>query len=183
MTTPNPRPVKNSHCSYCGSLFPADLPWPRLCPTCGSTTYRNPLPVSVVLVPIDDCLLLVRRTNEPCVGQLALPGGFIEVGESWQQAGAREVWEETGIRIETDGLRLFDTRSAPDGTVLIFGLALPLSAATLPAFVPTNETSETVFAPGPVPLAFSTHTEVAERFWAERSHFAVLPLEAGTSSV
>lgn len=163
-----PEPVvKNSHCSYCGTVFPAGLPWPRRCPHCRSVTYRNPLPVSVVLVPVDDGLLLIRRTQEPQAGELALPGGFIEVGETWQEAGAREVGEETGIRIEADGIRLFDVRSAPDGTLLVFGLAPPLPSQGLPPFVPSAETSEITVARGPLELAFSTHTEVAARYWKE----------------
>ena len=105
--------------------------------------------MSVVLLPVGDGLLLVRRTNEPGRGKLGLPGGFIELGETWQEAGARELGEETGIRIDASGLRLFDTVSAPDGTLLVFGLAPPMAEADLPPFVPTNETSEIVIGRGP----------------------------------
>ncbi len=160
--------VKNSHCSYCGVAFPADLPWPRRCPACGSVTYRNPLPVSVVLLPVDDGLLLVRRTQEPQAGKLALPGGFIEIGETWQEAGAREMREETGIMIDAGGIRLFDTRSAPDGTLLVFGLAPPQSSQALPPFLPSDEPSEMTVARGPLDLAFPTHTEAAARYWKEK---------------
>lgn len=160
--------MKNAHCSYCGAAFPEGLAWPRTCPACGNISYVNPLPVSVVLLPVDDELLLIRRTVAPQIGQLALPGGFINVGESWQEAGARELWEETGIRIAAADIRLFDAQSAPDGTVLIFGLAPAVRASDLPPFVPTNETSETVIARGPTALAFSTHMDVAARFWANR---------------
>lgn len=160
--------MKDSYCSYCGAAFPEGLAWPRTCPACGSVSYRNPLPVCVVLLPVDGGLLLIRRTNAPQVGNLALPGGFINVGESWQEAGARELWEETGIRIAPAGIRLYDVQSAPDGTVLIFGLASAVRKADLPPFVPTNETSESVIAREPMELAFSTHTQVAGQFWAGR---------------
>ncbi len=159
---------KNSHCSYCGAAFAENSPWPRRCAHCGNATYSNPLPVSVVLLPIDDGLLLVRRTQEPQAGRLALPGGFIETGETWQEAGAREVHEETGYIVDAEGITLFDTRSAPDGTLLVFGLAPALSSASLPKFTPSNETSEAVVAQGPMELAFSTHTETAARYWKER---------------
>ncbi len=161
--------IKDTHCSYCGSRFPPELPWPRHCPTCGHVTYRNPLPVSVVLLPVDDGVLLVRRTQEPQAGKLSLPGGFIELGESWQEAGARELWEETGIRIQAGGIRHFATLSAPDGTLLVFGLAPPQRAADLPPFVPMAEVSETVIAPGPLELAFSTHAEAIYRYFGERT--------------
>ena len=159
--------AKDTYCSHCGTAFPADAPWPHRCLHCGNATYRNPLPVSVVLLPIDDGLLLVRRTQNPQAGKLALPGGYIEVGETWQGAGAREVYEETGFTVETDSIRLFDTRSAPNGTLLVFGLAPPQSSQNMPAFVPSRETSEMRVAQGPLDLAFLTHTEVVARYWKE----------------
>jgi len=158
---------KNSHCSYCGTAFAADAMWPRRCDYCGNTTYSNPLPVSVVLLPIDGGLLLVRRTQEPQAGRWALPGGFIETGETWQEAGAREMREETGYRIDPAGICLFDTRSAPDGTLLVFGLAQAVASASLPVFTASSETSEAFIATGPMELAFSTHTETAARYWKE----------------
>ena len=58
----------------------------------GNTTYRNPTPVAVVLVPVDDGLLVIRRGagNERGVGQLGLPGGYIDFAdENWQAGAAR----------------------------------------------------------------------------------------------
>jgi len=158
---------KNSHCSYCGTALPTKAPWPRRCAHCGNITYSNPLPVSVVLLPIDEGLLLVRRTQEPQAGKWALPGGFIETGETWQEAGTREVFEETGYKIDAGGLRLFDTLSAPDGTLLVFGLAPAQFSQSLPPFTPSSETSEAMTATRPMELAFSTHTETADRYWKE----------------
>ncbi len=160
--------IKDSHCSYCGAPFPPDLPWPRRCLRCRQTAYRNPLPVSVVLLPVDNSLLLVRRTQEPQAGRLGLPGGFIEIGESWQEAGAREVREETGIEIDPQGITLFDVRSTPDGTLLVFGLAAPMAEAALPPFRASSETSEMTVARAPQELAFSTHTETMARYFEEK---------------
>jgi ADP-ribose pyrophosphatase YjhB (NUDIX family) len=161
--------AKNSHCSWCGAPFPEGVPWPRTCAACGNTSYLNPLPVAVLLVPVgDDGLLLVRRAIEPKRGMLALPGGFIGVGESWQQAGAREVEEETGLRLDPAAVTLYDALSAPDGTLLVFGIVPPLAPADLPEFVENDETLEVVVATEPTPLAFPLHDAVAARFWAER---------------
>lgn len=159
--------TKNSHCSYCGAPFAPDQPWPRRCPACGNVSYVNPLPVAVMLVPIGGGLLLVRRANPPQVGKLGLPGGFIELGETWRQAGAREVREETQGLIDPDQIMLFDVQSAPDGTVLIFGLAPPLDAAVVDNFASTGETSALAVAHAPQELAFSTHTEAMARYFAE----------------
>jgi ADP-ribose pyrophosphatase YjhB (NUDIX family) len=156
--------MKDAHCSHCGAAFPPDAGWPRTCAACGATSYRNPLPVAVVLVPVDGGLLTVRRAIEPRRGELALPGGYINDGESWQQAGAREVLEETGVAIDPAGIVDFGVRSAPDGTLLVFGEARPLSAP--PLHSPNPEVSELVVVRTPRTLAFPLHTEIAAEWFA-----------------
>ena len=156
--------IKDSHCSYCGSRFPEGLNWPRTCPTCQQTSYKNPLPVAVLLLPVDDGVLVVRRAIEPRLGQLALPGGYIEVGESWQAAAARELREEAGITLDPATISENRVRSAPDGTVLIFGLAPHHRLAHLPPFTPTPECSERVILTIPAPLAFPLHTAVLSEY-------------------
>ncbi|APR80194.1 mutT-like protein [Minicystis rosea] len=133
----------------------------------------NPLPVAVVIVPILDeggellGILGVRRGIEPQKGKVALPGGFIEVGETWQAAGAREVFEETGIRIDPSTIRDFAVLSSLEGHLLVFGLAAPLAAASLGTFVPTDEASERpIIVPSMVAeLAFPLHVEAAGRYF------------------
>lgn len=56
-------------------------------------------------------VLLIRRKNEPFRGQYALPGGFIEVGETAEDSARRELKEETGI--EAGNLRLLGVYSDP----------------------------------------------------------------------
>jgi ADP-ribose pyrophosphatase YjhB (NUDIX family) len=161
--------TQHSHCSYCGRPFEIDQAWPRLCAACGNTSFVNPLPVAVVLLPVDDGLLLVRRNIEPQIGQLALPGGYINRGESWQQAGARELFEETGIVIQPQDLREFRVKSSLSyNTLLVFGLAHPLRSSDLPPFVPNEETQEMCMVTAPQELAFSTHTEVLREYFEER---------------
>ncbi len=154
-----------SHCSFCGAASAPAAAWPRTCAVCGNTTYRNPLPVSVILLPVATGLLTVRRAIEPQSGQLALPGGYINWGESWQSAGAREVAEETGITIDPAALQPFWFASAPDGTLLVFGLAQPIAQRDLPATLPADEASEIVVISQPQELAFSLHTEASARWF------------------
>lgn len=131
--------AKNSHCSFCGERFGSEQPWPRICVNCGRTSFLNPLPVVVMLLPVDDGLVLIRRGIEPGYGKWAFPGGFINLGESWQEAGAREVLEETHIVIGPEEIREFRVRSAPDGTLLIFGVAPPGPAPSSRALPPPTK--------------------------------------------
>jgi ADP-ribose pyrophosphatase YjhB (NUDIX family) len=163
--------IRNSHCSFCGTAYAPDQPWPRTCGGCGNTAYLNPLPVAVLLLPVDDGLLVVRRGIEPHRGELALPGGFIDVGETWQQAAARELYEETAVVVDAERVRLFDVHSAPDGTLLVFGLAPRTISAALPPVVPTAEIMEWLLIDGPRELAFPLHTQVTSAYWARRSAF------------
>lgn len=156
---------KNSHCSYCGHPFRENQPWPRRCTGCQNISFLNPLPVAVILVPVDEGLLAIRRGIEPNTGKLALPGGFIDLGESWQEAAMRELQEETGVIIRPDQVAVFDVLSAPDGTVLIFGITAPLASADLPPFEPTDETTERVILKAPTDLAFPLHTQVVNKFF------------------
>jgi ADP-ribose pyrophosphatase YjhB (NUDIX family) len=158
--------VRHAHCSYCGSPFAADQAWPRHCAGCGEISYVNPLPVAVAVLPVGDGLLGVRRAIPPALGELALPGGFIDLGESWQEAVVRELWEETGVRADAAEVTLFDTLSAPSGTtLLVFGLLPPCAPADLPASVANDESAGwEVFTAG-APLAFSTHAAVAARWF------------------
>ncbi len=161
-------PVRNSHCSFCGHAFEPDQPWPRQCASCGRSTYLNPLPVAVILVPVEAGLMLVRRGVAPAIGKLALPGGYVGQGETWQEAGAREVWEETGLTLDPAQIEDFRVLSAPDNTILIFGIARPYAAAELPVFVPTNETSERVIIYAPQELAFGLHEQAVGEFFGKQ---------------
>ena len=154
-----------AHCGYCGAAFAPEAGWPRRCAACGRGTYRNPLPVSVVLVPLGEGLLGVQRSIPPGVGAWALPGGYVTWGETWQEAGAREVAEETGLVVDPATITPFDVQSAPDGTLLIFGLAAPL-ALPLPPFTPTSEASACGPITPPMALAFSLHEAAVARYFA-----------------
>jgi ADP-ribose pyrophosphatase YjhB (NUDIX family) len=157
-------PLKDSHCSYCGAPFAPDAGWPRTCAACRQVSYKNPVPVAVLIVPADGGVVAIRRAVAPGVGKLALPGGFINHGESWQAAAVRELGEETPLRVDAAAVRLFAVRSAPDGTLLVFGVVPPVGA--LPAFTATDETSELVVLAVATELAFPLHTEALRDYFA-----------------
>jgi len=165
---PAQKPVKNSHCSSCGAPYRAADGWPRTCPACGDTVYRNPLPVAVALLPVRDAqgsaLVVITRTIDPQRGGIALPGGFIDHGEDWRHAVVRELKEETGIDAGGDRVRLADALSSPAGHLLLFGLLPERPAAGLPPSAPTDETTGWHLLREPAELAFPLHTE-AGRAW------------------
>ena len=67
------------------------------CPSCGFVRYENPLPV-VVAVAIDNGrFLLIKRGIPPKKGYWGCPSGFVESGETPEEACLRELWEEAGV--------------------------------------------------------------------------------------
>jgi ADP-ribose pyrophosphatase YjhB (NUDIX family) len=159
---------KDSFCSFCGNAFAVGMAYPKRC-TCGNTTYINPAPVAVALVPVNDGLLAVRRNIEPKKGMLALPGGFIDVGETWQQAVVRELREETNITLDIATVSHFATLSAPDGTLLVFGLFSLQKPVELSVFQANSETQEICVIDKHTPsLAFPLHTEVMKKYFLQK---------------
>lgn len=73
----------------------------RACPACGWVFYNNPRPCVGALIVRDGRLLLGRRAGEPYRGWWDIPGGFMEAGETPEEALAREVLEETGLEVRS----------------------------------------------------------------------------------
>jgi 8-oxo-dGTP diphosphatase len=74
------------------------------CPECRRPVFLNPKLVVAAIVRGPGGVLLVRRNLEPGRGLWAMPGGYVDRGEVVEAAVAREVLEETGLRISVGGL-------------------------------------------------------------------------------
>lgn len=111
------------HCPRCGRPTPRDTGRnPFHCDACGFHYYFNPAVATAVFIrQRDGKVLLIRRAKNPALGKLAPPGGFIDFGETAEQAADREVREEVGISLA----RLEFLCSAPN-TYVYSGLTYPV---------------------------------------------------------
>ncbi len=136
------------HCPRCGAeTEPTQAGWVRRCVRDGSEHYPRTDPAVIMSVTDpDDRLLLGRGAHWP-EGRFSVLAGFVEPGESFEAAVAREVAEEVGIRI--DDARYLGNQPWPFPSSLMVGYA-----AT---------TSETDLRPDP--------TEIAEARWVTRDEY------------
>jgi ADP-ribose pyrophosphatase YjhB (NUDIX family) len=101
----NPALAEARFCPRCGQ--PAEVTFPRriVCPHCGYAAYYNPKPVAAAIpVDGDGQIILLRRGFDPGKGLWTFPGGFVDLGESVEDAARREAEEELAIQITLDGL-------------------------------------------------------------------------------
>lgn len=70
------------------------------CPFCGREIerYRNPLPTVDIIIETERGIVLIKRKNPPY--GWALPGGFVDYGETLEDAAVREAREETSLDVE-----------------------------------------------------------------------------------
>ena len=82
------------------------------CPACATDipVYKNPVPTVDIIIELTEGIVLIERKNPP--HGWALPGGFVDYGESYEHAAVREAREETGLEVTL--LRQFHTYSEPD---------------------------------------------------------------------
>ena len=83
-----------------------------LCPHCGKAVkaYRNPFPTVDIIIELDEGVVLIKRKNPPY--GWALPGGFVNYGESLEATAVREAKEETSLDVTL--LAQFGAYSEPD---------------------------------------------------------------------
>ncbi|TCO80466.1 ADP-ribose pyrophosphatase YjhB (NUDIX family) [Plasticicumulans lactativorans] len=96
-------------CSHCAGRVSLRIPpgdrLPRfVCEACGTVHYENPRIVAGCIPEWEGRVLLCRRAIEPRRGLWTLPAGFMEKGESADEAAARETFEEAQARVEVLGL-------------------------------------------------------------------------------
>lgn len=84
------------------------------CPGCGHVVFLDPKLAVVVLVSMDSGLVLVKRDIEPAFGRWSFPSGYVDRGETVEEAAVREVREETGLEVDLTGfVGLYSDRDSP----------------------------------------------------------------------
>ncbi|TAK28191.1 MAG: NUDIX hydrolase [Chloroflexota bacterium] len=159
-------------CPYCGGRLVERLlkteDRPRLvCDNCEQVLYQNPRIVAAALPINGKGVVLLRRGIEPRRGAWTFPSGYMELGESLEEAAIRETKEETNLDIElTALLDIYSRREA--GVVVVVFLARVLGGQPSTS----RESLEVAeFAPDQVPwdeLAFPS-TFWALEAWASRA--------------
>lgn len=147
---------------------------PRLaCPACGYIYWNNPLPVAGAAV-IDEQgrILLARRAVAPREGWWNLPAGFMEWGESAEEAARREVLEETGLEVVITGYLTAAGAARKDqpwaSITYVFYYARPIGGQ-LQAGDDADEAA--FFAPNALPeqIAFSSNRKALAQWNEDRA--------------
>jgi NADH pyrophosphatase NudC (nudix superfamily) len=140
------------------------------CPQCGFIFYLDPKVVVVAMVPKDNGLVLVRQDRAYRRDSWVLPGGFVNLGESLEEAVVREVQEETRLFIRVN--RVLNAYSYPGSQKVVLSFITGYLSGEL---APGDETLEArIFSPEEIPwdrLGFHTTG------WALRDYLSTFPPE------
>jgi 8-oxo-dGTP diphosphatase len=160
-------------CPYCGDELGVRVDGGRSRPYCSREErflYENPIPAATALITDrGNRILLVLRNREPGRGEWALPGGFVETGESPAEAARRELAEETGLEA-AEPLIIDIIHQESDfyrTSLLIIGYRFARFDGTVRAGDDADEVR--FFGPDELPpLAFESHRLIIERYLSAR---------------
>jgi ADP-ribose pyrophosphatase YjhB (NUDIX family) len=127
---------------------------------------RNPVPTVDIIIERAGGVVLIERRNPP--HGWALPGGFIDYGESAEAAAVREALEETNLRLE--GLRQFHVYSDPRRDCRMHTITTVFAAKGIgEARARDDARALRVFAPDEIPdqMAFD-HRSILEDYFSKR---------------
>jgi ADP-ribose pyrophosphatase YjhB (NUDIX family)/GNAT superfamily N-acetyltransferase len=171
------------YCPQCGHLLERREQAGRVrdvCQACGFVYYHNPVPGVATIVEYAGGLVLVRRKEPPQAGGWCFPAGFVEAGESSEEAAVRECAEETGLQVAIgDLVGVYSFDDEPQGGIVIFYTARVTGGELRPG---DDAAEARVFALPEIPrLAFRTHREALERWKRDRERLLELFPEGATT--
>ena len=178
-------------CSHCGQPVTIRVPdgdhRPRhVCTGCGAVHYQNPKIVAGCVPEHDGRILLCRRAIEPRLGYWTIPAGFMENGETTQDAARRESLEEAQAEVEIGSLLAVVHVLHADQVHVMFRARLPQ-----PAFGVSAESLEVMLCDeAEIPwhdIAFRSVDFALRRYFEdrraglERHHFTAIDLRPRTA--
>ena len=111
---------RHGFCSNCGSKSElCEAGWKRVCPDCGAEHFPRTDPVAIMLPVHEDACLLGRQAGWP-EGMVSCLAGFVEPGETFEQAARRETLEEAGVK--TGAVRYLFCQPWPYPSSLMIGM-------------------------------------------------------------
>jgi ADP-ribose pyrophosphatase YjhB (NUDIX family) len=170
-------------CSTCGASVSLRIPAGDnrerfVCSRCETVHYQNPKIVAGTIPEWEGRILLCRRAIEPRYGLWTLPAGFMENGETTEQAAMRETWEEAGAHIDITSLySIFSIPHISQVYLLFRGILVD------GAYHAGDETLECgLFDAYTLPwdrLAFPVVSETLKRYFADKATNNGFPLQRG----
>ncbi|MTD46500.1 NUDIX domain-containing protein [Conexibacter sp. W3-3-2] len=153
-TSLNPALDDVHHCPRCGAPDPqVDHPRSIRCGACGYLAYYNPKPVaSAIPRTADGRIWLLKRGFDPGRGRWTFPGGFVDLGESVEDAAHRETREELDVAITLGPLVGIYSQPTDRVILIVYAARTDETPRTTP-----EATEVRAFAPDEVPwedLAF-----------------------------
>jgi ADP-ribose pyrophosphatase YjhB (NUDIX family) len=136
------------YCLHCGNQMmlrvpPGDNIHRAVCATCGFIHYENPKLLAACILFSGQKVLWVKRAKPPNAGLWGMPGGYVELGETVEEAASRELSEETGVVISPDELSVYGIVSIPEINQIFISLIAPLPSMH---FKTTDETLDVKLA-------------------------------------
>ena len=129
----NPALQEARFCPRCGNE--ADVAYPRSisCPHCGYGAYYNPKPVAAAIpVTAQGEVVLLRRGFEPGKGLWTFPGGFVDLGETVEEAARREAREEIEAEVELKDLVGVYSRAEERVVLIVFAATITTTPRATP---------------------------------------------------
>lgn len=148
---------EHKFCGHCGALTELSaIETAKVCPSCKARFYPRIMPAIIVAITKDDELLLAHNVKFRD-GLYSLIAGFVEAGESLEDAVAREIYEE--IHIKVKNIKYFDSQSWPFPQSLMLG------------FTAEYESGEIIV----------DGEEIADAKWFKTDNMPLLPSEGSIS--
>ena len=161
----NPALEQARFCPRCGNAAEVDYPRSISCPHCGYGAYYNPKPVAAA-IPVTTAgeIVLLRRGFDPGKDLWTFPGGFVDLGETVEEAARREAVEEIRSEVTLGELVGVYSRAEERVVLIVFAATIDDEPQTTPEALQVE-----AFAPDEIPwqeLAFWSTTNALKDFLA-----------------